>query len=73
MVLKEQIHQRFGSMVRTVTNSEQVSEADVLEELAMYMMDFDCTVHAEHSEDNFGYVLIVSVSLDEDIVYHIVY
>ena len=70
MVRKEWTHQRFGSMVITVLEAEEISDGEALAELAMYMSDYDCHVTCEETDDG-DYTMTVSLSLDEDINYHI--
>lgn len=71
MVRKEWTHQRFGSMVITVLEADEISDGDALAEIAMYMSDYDCHVTCEENDGDGGYTMTVSLSLDEDINYHI--
>ena len=55
-------------MVQTVLESDQISEADALEEIASYLaFDSDVDVSSEYTDD--GYVITVSTALDEDVIY----
>jgi hypothetical protein len=70
VVSRDWVLQRFGSMTPVLIDSAEITEAQVLEEIAVYLLDFNTQISAEETDD--GYDIIVSSSLDEDVVYHII-
>ena len=67
-VLVDFVHQPFGSLDRKVLDTEEVSAEEALQRIAIHLWN-DHGVMVEETDT--GHDVVVSVSLTEEVVFHL--